>query len=120
MVEAIMPRCPEQPGTGIERVNLRQMVPEPQKDLLGGVFRVGPVREQGERKAINLIAMAVAQDFKLELTNHPFKAGNETALEIVTRKKSLGWNLSGRRLCRLRLDEGCAPVYALGKCAEGV
>ena len=67
---AVMGRAQE-PGAEIERIEPGQMIPKPQQDLLGGVFGVGGVRQQGAGVTVNLIAMPLTKDFKFKLTNHP-------------------------------------------------
>ena len=46
------------------------MVPEAQKDFLGGVFGVGVVGQQRAREAVNIVTMPLAEQLEFKFAYH--------------------------------------------------
>ena len=67
-----MARRPQQPRPHIERVDPGQMIPQAQQDLLRRILGIGSIRHHRVSITINFIAMPLAQDFELKVTDHPF------------------------------------------------
>jgi len=70
LAKAVIPGGLQQPRFHIKGIQLGQVIPETQQHFLRGVLGIGLVRQQGPRKAVNIIAMPLAKNPEFDLAYH--------------------------------------------------